>query len=329
MSQRSEDGPEPVHGTSTSSGSALELCIPSAEEAHYQICWQENPSPRRPTARIEVQSDVFQLDGQEVMRESFTYACKSLPYDAGLRPHAYVDNHEYPTNGKHRLEGLAEDLYTMEEFTEEDYVTGEPNHPTIFRKLARGRRISKLVALNPLKFRKTPKQWSLHSCATNQQSPAPFSSVNFANRNPVTANHSNNTNHPLHPPPSSPPPYSPISNQKRSRALFKMIWSGPRPLSMFLAPKPKIEGKVIPSPKELPMYLPPDENPPPISPHTSPQMRSAQIPEADVHGRSYGPSRVATPSLPSTGPDPSVLGRKERQSWLTGVRSPKNSPLVV
>ena len=327
MSQRSEDGPEPVHETSTSSESALELCIPSAEEAHYQICWQENPSPRRRTARIEVQSDVFQLDGHGVMRpETFTYACKSLPYDAGLRPHAYVDNHEYTTNGKNRLETLAEDLYAMEGFMEEDYVVGGPNRPPIFRKLAGGKRISKFMAL---KLRITPKQFSAHSCVTDPQFPTTFSPVNFTDRNPVTANHPNDPSCPPLLSPSSPPPYSPTPNQKRPRALFKMAWPGPRPLSMFLIPKPKVEGKVAPSPKELPTCLPAEENPPPLSPHTSPRMRSAQIPEIDVHGRSYGPSRVTVRNLSPMSPDPSVFGRKERRSWLTNVRSPKNSPLTT
>ena len=325
---RSEDGPDPVHGASISSGSALELCIPSAEEAHYQICWQENPSPRRPTARIEVQSDVFQMDGQGVMRqESFTYACKSLPYDAGLQPHAYVDNHEYSTHGKHHLEALAEDLYTTEEFTEEDCVMGEPNRPTIFRKIVEGKRVSKLVALSHLKFRKTPRRGPVHSRVSDSQSPTAFSSIDFPNRSPVTANYPDSPNGLPSLSLSSPPPPSPIP--KKNHTLFRMVWPGPRPLSMFVIPKPKVEGKVMPSPKELPMCLPADENPPPLSPHMSPQMRNVQIPETDVHGRSYGPSRVAVPDLSSRSPDLSIFGRKERRAWLTNIHSPRNSPLVA
>ena len=190
MSRRSDDGPEPGHETSTSCRSASELCIPTAEEAHHQIFWQENPSPRRPTARIEVQSDAFRLDRRgRARRESFTYACKALPYDAGLRPHAYVDNREYTIHGKNHLEALAEDLYAMEEFMEEDHVAGESKRPTIFRKLVDRKRISKLVTLDPIKFRKTPKRYSAHSCATDQQSPTASSSVeNFVDQNPVTTN---------------------------------------------------------------------------------------------------------------------------------------------
>jgi len=329
MSRRSGDGPESGHETRTSYGSALELRMPTAEEAHHQTFWRENPSPRRPTARIEVQNDTFRLDRQgRTRRESFTYACKALPYDAGLRPHAYVDNREYTIHGKNHLEALAEDLYTMEEFME-DHVMGESKRPTIFRKLVERKRISKLVTLGPIKFRTTPKRHSLHSRATDPQSPTASSSVeNFVDRNPVTANYPNNPNRPSPlPPPSSPPPSSPI--KKRPRALFRMSWSGPRPLSMFVVPKPTVEGKVIPSPKELPMHLPASENPPPLSPPTSPQMRDTQIPKTDVHGRSYGPSRIATPDLLPKNPDPPVLGRKERWSWIGNIRSPKSSPLVT
>ena len=331
MSRRSEDGPVPGHETGTSCGSASELCFPTAEEAHHQIPWQENPSPRRQTARIEVQSDAFRLDRQgRVRRESFTYACKALPYDAGLRPHAYVDNREYTIHGKNHLEALAEDLYAMEEFMEEDHITGESKRPTVFRKLVERKRISKLVTLGPIKFRKISKRYSVHSRATEPQSPTASSSVeNFVDRNPVTANSPNNPNCPPPLPPSSPPPPSHIPNKKRPRALSRMTWPGPRPLSMFLIPKPTVEGKVIPSPKELPIYLPASENPPPLSPPTSPQARSAQLPETDVHGRPYGPSRISTPDPSPKSPDPLILGRKERWSWLGGLRSPKSSLLVT
>ena len=332
MSLRSYDGPGPVHETSASSESALDLCIPTAEEAHHQIFWQENPSPRRPTVRIEVRNDVLRPEEQgAIRRESFTYACKSLPYDAGFRPHAYVDNHESATHGKHHLEALEEDLYTMEEFMEEeDHVRADkPKRPTIFRKLVGGKRMSKLMALGPLMFHKTPKTFSVHPCSADPQSLAAFSSMrNFADRSPVTTNHPDGPNYPPILPPSS-PPSSPIPNKKRTRDIFRKTWSGSQPLSMFVVPKPKVEGRVAPSPRELPMDLPAGENPPPFSPPTSPQLDSTQIPETDVHGRTYGPSRVASPDLLPRSLDLPVLGRKERRSWLPNIRSPKNSPLVV
>jgi len=328
MSQRSEDGPDPGHETSTSCGSALELCIPTTEEAHHQIFWQENPSPRRPTARIEVQSDSFRLDRHgRARRESFTYACKALPYDAGLRPHAYVDNHEYTIHGKNHLEALAEDLYAMEEFMEGDHVTTESKRPTIFRKFVERKRISKLVTLGPIKFRKAPKRRSVRSHTADPQSPTASSSVeNFADRNPVTTNYPVNFNCPSPLTPSSLSSPSPVPNKKRLRTPFRMTWPGPSPLSMFVLPKPTVEGKVIPSPKELPMDLPASENPPPLSPPMSPHMPNVQFPKTDVHGRSYGPSRIATPDLSSKGSDPLILGRKERWSWLGSIRSPKSSP---
>jgi len=330
MSRRSNDGPGHVHETSTS-GSALELCLPTAEEAHHQIFWQENPSPRRPTVRIEVRNNVLQLDDQRVMgQESFTYACKSLPYDAGFRPHAYVDNHEYTIHGKHHLEALAEDLYAAEEFMEEeDYVMDKSKRPKVFRKLMEGKRMSKLMALGPLKFQKTPKQFSAHSCVTSSQSPALLFSANLADRNTVTADYPDSPNRPPTLPSSSPPPPSSlIPNKKKHRALFRMAWSGSRPLSMFMIPKPRVEGKVVPSPRELPMSLPAGENPPPFSP-TSPQMHNVRTPGADVHGRSYGPSRVTSPDPPPRCSDPSIFGRKERRSWLTNIRSPKINPPVT
>ena len=331
MSRRSEDGPEPGHETSTTCGSGSELCIPTAEEAHHQIFWQENPSPRRPTARIEVQSDAYRLDRQgRARRESFTYACKALPYDAGLRPHAYVDNREYTIHGKNHLEALAEDLYAMEEFMEEDHVMDESKRPTIFQKFVERKVISKLVTLDPIKFRKIPKRYSDHSYATDHRPPTASSSVeNFVDRNPVTTNYPDNFNCPSPLPPSLPPPSSPIPNKKRLRTPFRMSWSGPRPLSMFVVPKPTVEGKVIPSPKELPMNLPASEDIPPLSPPVSPHMPDVQFSKTDVHGRSYGPSRIATPDLSSKGPDPPILGRKERWSWLSSIRSPKSSPLVT
>jgi len=313
MSQRSDDELDAVHETSTTSGSASDLCIPTAEEAHHQIFWQENPSPRRPTVRIEVRNNVLRPGEQVVIRqESFTYACKSLPYDAGFRPHAYVDNHEYTTHGKHRPESLVEDLYAMEESMEGDHVMDKSEHPTIFRKFVGGKRMSKLLALGPLKSQKTPKRSSAHSCTTHLLPSVVLPSVrSSADRSLVTADYPDGSNRPPTLSPSSPSPSFPISNKTRTRALFRKTWSGPRPLSIFVVPKPRVEGRVAPSPRELPMYFPPDENPPPFSSPTSPQLHDAQIPETDVHGRSYGPSRVASPDL---SPDPSIFRRKGSRS---------------
>ena len=328
ISRGSDDGPEHVrHETDSYSGSALDLCIPSAEEAHHQISRQENPSPQRPTVRIEVRNDVFRRGA--IRRESFTYACKSLPYDAGFRPHAYVDNHEHTGNDKHadRLDATAEDSYAMEGFMEEeDHVIDKSKRSKIFRKLMEGKRMSKLMTFGSLKSQKTPKQSSALSCVPDPQFPDAFPSVsNFAGRTSVTIDHPNNPNSIPTPPPSSPPPSYPIPDRKKHRALFRKT----RTLSIFVIPKPKVEGRVVPSPRELAMYLPDDEHPPPLSPLMSPQVYDADIPETDVHGRSYGPSRVASPDLSSRSPDPSILGWKERRFWLTNIRSPKNGPLVA
>jgi hypothetical protein len=323
MSQRSDDGPEPAHGTSSSSVSALDLRIPSAEEAHHQIFSQENPSPRRRTVRIEVRNNVLQEGA--LRQESYTYACKSLPYDAGFRPHAYVDNREHAAHDKHHSEARTEDFYAMEECMEqEDHVTGRSKRPAIFRNLE-GKRLSKLIAFGPLKFQKKSKRFSTQPCVPSFHPPAVFSSApNFADRSPVTANYPNNPNCITTPPP--PPPYL-IADKKSTPT--KKAWSSPRLLSVFVVPKPKVEGRVVPSPKELPMCLPAGENLPPLPPLTSPQMRSAEISQTDVHGRSYGPSRVASPELRPRSPNPSIFGRKECRSWLTNLRSPKNSSLVA
>ena len=319
MSRSSHDGPEPVHETSSPSMSASDLCIPSAEEAHHQILWQENPSPRRRTVRIEVRNNVFQQGA--IRQESFTYACKSLPYDAGFRPHAYVDNREYTTHGKHHLEAMEEDLDTMEESMEEDHVTEKSKRPTIFRMLTKGKRMPKFVAFGLLRFQKISKRFPTQSCVPDPRFPAASPSVsNFADRSP----HLDNPNYFPTSPPSSPLPSYPTVDKKKHRALFKKSWSDP--LSMFVVPRPKVEGKVVPSPKELPTCLPADEN---LSPLKSPQMRNAEIPQTDVHGKSYGPSRVASPELPPRSPDPSIFRRKKRRPWLTNIRSPKNSPLVA
>ena len=328
MSRRSDDGPEPVHETSSSSTSALDLFIPSAEEAHHQIFSQENPSPRRRTVRIEVRNDVLQQGA--IRQESYTYACKSLPYDAGFRPHAYVDNREHATRDKHHLEAMGEGLYTVEESMEgEDHVTSRSPRMAIFRKLG-GKRLSKLMAFSPFGFQKNPKRFSTQSCAPNSHSPTVFSPASsFAERGPLTANHPNNPNCIPIPPPPTPQPSYPIPDDERPRTPTKKTWSGSRLLSVFVVPKPKVEGRVMPSPKELPMCLPAGENSPPLSPFMSPQMSSAETPQTDVHGRSYGPSRVASPELLPRSPDLSVFGRKERWHWLTNIRSPKNSSLVA
>jgi len=314
MSRRSDDGPEPAHETSSSFGSTSDLCIPSAEEAHNQIFWRENPSPRRPTARIEVRNEV--LEHGAIRQESFTYACKSLPYNAGFRPHVYVDNREHTTHGKNHPEVMTNGSHDMEESVEEDYVTGKSKRSTIFRKLAEGKRISKL-----LRFRKTPKRPFVDPCNSNPQSPAAFySASNLADRSSVTAD---DTDHFPTPPPSSPPPPYPIHDKKRDHTIFGKTWSRPRSLSIFVVPKPKVEGRVVPSPKELPMDLPAGEI------HLSPLMYDGEIPQTDVRGRLYGPSRVASPDLSPRSPDPSIFGRKEGRSWFSNVRSSKNSPLVT
>jgi len=328
MSRRSDDGPEPVHEASSSSVSALELCIPSAEEAHYQIFSQENPSPRRRTVRIEVRNNILQQGA--IRQESYTYACKSLPYDAGFRPHAYVDNREHATHGKHRLETMTEDFCATGGSTEEEgHVTSRSKLPAIFRKLG-GKGLPKLMAFGPLKFKKNSKRFSTQSCGPNPHSPAVFSSVsNITDRSPVTTNYPNDPNCTPTPPPRSRPSSYPILDKKRPRSPTKKTRSGPRLLSVFVVPKPKVEGRVTASPKELPMCLPAGENLPPLSPLTSPQMRNAEIPQTDVHGRSYGPSRVASPEFPPRSPDPSISGRKEHRSWLTIIRSPKNSSIAA
>ena len=296
MSQRSDEEVEPAHETSNSSGSASDLYIPSAEEAHHQICWQENPAPRRPTARVEVRNTILPAHGEGTMRqESFTYACESLSYDAGFRPHAYVDNQEHTTHDKHRLEALAEDLYAMDEFAEEGHVADKSKRPTIFRRLVEGKRISKLIAFSPLKFQKPSNRFSVDSRATNSQPLTVSSSITkFANCNSGTSNHPNRPDRPPSLTPSSPPPPYTILHKKRHRSTFRKTWSGPRPLSMFVIPKPGVEGKLVPSPKELTMCLPANGSPPPLSPPTSPRTQNAQIPAPDVHGRSYGPSRVVS-----------------------------------
>ncbi|KAF9654372.1 hypothetical protein BDM02DRAFT_79589 [Thelephora ganbajun] len=299
MFRRSEDGPDPVHETSTSSESVLDLCVPTAEETHHQTFWQENPSPRRPTVRIEVLSDVLQSDEQGLItQESFTYACKSLPYDAGFRPHAYVDNHEYTVCGKHHLEALADSLCGMGEFMEEGRAMVKSKHSTILHKLVGGKRMLKLMTFGPLKLQ-------------------------------VTADCPNSSNCPPTLPPSSPPPPYSTPNKKRLRTLFSKTWSGPRPLSMFAVPKPGVEGKVVSSPEEFLMSLPAGGNPPPLSPLTSPWMHSVEIPQADAHGGLYGPSRVANQNPSPRSPNSSIFGRKERRSWLTSIRSLKDNPLMV
>jgi hypothetical protein len=291
VSQRSDEEVEPAHEASTSSGS--DSYIPSAEEAHHQIFWQENPAPRRPTVRVEVRSNVLQSHGEGTMgQESFSYACESLPYDAGLRPHAYVDNQEHTTHGKHHLEAITEDVRSMDEFME-DHVADKSKRPTIFRRLVQGKKISKLIAFGPLKSQKPPNRFSVDSRATSLQSQAASSSMtNSAYHNSGTSNHSNRPGcSPSLTPSSSPPPYA-VLPKKRHRAIFRRTWSGPRPLSMFVIPKPGIEGRLTPSPRELSTCLPADVNHPPLSPPTSPEMQNAQISEADIHGRSYGPSRL-------------------------------------
>ena len=326
LASRSDDGPDPIHETSSSSASALDLCIPSAEEAHHQIFWQEHPSPRRRTVRIEVRTNALQEGA--IRRESFTYACKSLPYDAGLRPHAYVDNHEHTIHGKHHLEAMEEDLYATEEFTEEeDHVIGKSKRPTIFRKLVEGKRLSKLMGLRPLKFQKSSKPFSAQSHALEPRSPAVFSSIsNFADRTPAIPSDPDNPDTLPTPSPPSPPLFHPTPENKKHHFLFKNSWSNPRSLSLFFVPKPKVEGKIVPSPKELPMCLPTDES---ISPLTSPQVPNTEVHQADVHGRLYGPSRVASPDLSPRSPDSPIVGQKQRRSWLANLRSPRVSPLVV
>ena len=325
LSERSDDGVEPAHEVSTSSGSASDLCVPTAEEAHHQILWQECPAPRRPTVRIEVRNNVFPAQGRETMgRESFTYACESLPYDAGLRPHAYVDNHEHTTNGKHQLEALAEDFYVVDEFMEEDHIANKSKRPTIFQKLVEGKKMSKLMTLGPLKFQKPPGRFSVDSCATNSQSPAVSSMEDFTDRDPQISNHLNRPNYTPIPPTSQPPPYT-VPDKKKHRVMFRKTWSGPRPLSMFAIPKPGAEGKLRPLPSELPTCFPAGGSSPPLSPPMLPEARDAQISQTDVLGGSYGPSRVAGPGPSPQISDPPVFVRKERRSWLTNKRSPKDS----
>ena len=212
---------------------------------------------------------------------------------------------------------------------EEDHVTDKSKPSKIFRKLVEGKRMSKLMTFGSLKWQKTPKRSSALSCVPDLQSSDAFPSVsNSAGRTSVAINHPNNPDS-IPTPSSSPPPSYPIPDKKKHRTLFRKTRSGSQQLSIFVIPKPKVEGRVVPSPRELPMCLPDGEDPPPLSPLMSPQVYDADIPQTDVHGRSYGPSRVASPDLSSRSPDPPILGRKERRFRLTNIRSPKNGPLVA
>lgn len=129
------------HETSASPGPALNWCAPAEEEADDQTLWMESPAPRRPIVRLEVRHDMRRVNGRR-LEPSLVYACESLPYNAGFRPHAYVDNYKYATRSKRDLEG---DFYAMDEpMEEEDHDLDKPKGPKIFRRLAR-KRLSKLI----------------------------------------------------------------------------------------------------------------------------------------------------------------------------------------
>ena len=309
---RSDDSVEPFHETSSSSGSALDLCIPTAEEAHHQILLQENPAPRRPTVRIVVRNNVLEAHGERATRrESFTYTCESLPYDAGLQPHTYVDNHQRTIQGKHHLQALEEDLCATDEFVAEDPVVGRSKRSTILRRLAEGKMVSKLIAFGPLKSTNPQNRFSVDS-----KPPAVFSlTAGFAGRNPGTATHPNHSDYSPSLTPFSPPPTYTTSNKKRHHTTFQKSWSGPRSLSIFAVPKTEIKGK--PASPPLPNVEPP---PPP------PQRNDAQSHQTDAHGRSCGPSRIM--SLEFSSDLSNVTRRKERMSWLVNARSSKNSRFV-
>jgi hypothetical protein len=189
-----------------SSGSALN------RRANNQILWEERPAPRRPLIRLEVRNDMRRVNGQRTTaRESFAYACETLPYNAGLQPHAYVDNHKYATRGK---DNIAEDLYTMDECTEEeDHGVGKSKSPEIFRRLARKKKkVSKMIALRLPNSRKPSTLPPVESHPPNSQPPVMSSMANLMGHYPGNANRPTRPNHPS-PPTSPPPPYATIAHQ--------------------------------------------------------------------------------------------------------------------
>ena len=199
------------HETVTSSESELTLCTSTTEEECNQTLWEEIPAPRRPTARLVIRSVnvIRQADGQGVVaRRVLTYDCESLPYSAGLQPHAYVDNHKYATRGKR---DLAEDLYAVDEFMEEeDHAMDESKSPKIFRRLMQKKKVQKFMTFNLPISRRQPTRFPVGSRTTNSQLPAmPSPIASFTNRYPGTANHLTPPNPP--PPFSPPPPYATIS----------------------------------------------------------------------------------------------------------------------
>ena len=204
------------HETGTSSGSALNRPTPTAQEAHDQTLLEEIPAPHRQIVQLEVRNgNGAHRSGERgtTAGESFSYRCESLPYTAGLRPHAYVDNHEYATRSKR---DLAEDLFLMDEFTEEEEDgVDKSKRPKFFRRLFQRKKASKLMMPFSLpNSRKSPTPSSVDSRATDPRSPAVSALIaDPAGHCPGTANHPTGRLDRPPTPTSPPPPYSTVSHQ--------------------------------------------------------------------------------------------------------------------
>lgn len=187
-----------------------------------------NPPASRRRARIVVREDVTIANeeagsSQRRRKDTWTYACDTLPYEAGFRPHLYVDNSERSLERKGTCKREQADLIVVESPVQgdNDGVCVEKvtrSSSKMMKKLA-GVKTSRFWGIKSRKIRSGRKTIG-SSCLSVDGLPSPFLGSD------------QETTRPSHSMPSTPGPTFKAPAKKR----FSV-----RPLSLFLLPKPRVD----------------------------------------------------------------------------------------
>jgi hypothetical protein len=297
---------------------SLASFIPSAQQAHQDMLTAPNPLATNRRAGVIIRDRSYMTDSDDTRqgsgRHPWTYTYKTLPYEAGLRPHAYVDNSETPLGGKrgfgvngHR--GITGGV--GKRASDEGKDSKKPPPPSKLKKLIRGSSISRLLNFHvtrkkllreekenmPVPASSSPKERPNFTSPGQERRVTPTSLHRGSDDGTATAKAS----------PSTPKPGA------RGSKRFSL----PRHLSLFVVPKPRMN--LVESPTIRP------EDSPPLDERLQ-ALRSSARPNAGFSSvERTGEARVGA-SQASVSPPMKVKNRR-RKSWFN-LSSPNVGPAL-
>jgi len=192
----------------------------TAQQLHKNMVTTSNPPASRRNGRVVVREHIH-VEGQNtrMRKDTWTYGCEILPYSAGFRPHLYIDNSERSVSRKKSIAGQDTDdrVEVVSPSAEDEGVRVFRSPAKLMKKLVGGGKVSRFLGLRGAKKNRGRKGGK----GTTRIPPTSIVSP-FLGSVEVIAD-------------DLPPP----TTHKAGRVNKK--FSVPRPLSMFLVPKPRVE----------------------------------------------------------------------------------------